>query len=141
MTGVVWEVAAPAAQNILWALFAFGWLLVLAATFIINHFDLFGLRQVWLHLTGRPHTALVFRTPGPYRVVRHPLYLGFLLAFWSTPKMSVGHLLFAVVTTVYILRAITFEEKDLVGVFGETYREYQRRVPTIVPFGWGRKKA
>jgi protein-S-isoprenylcysteine O-methyltransferase Ste14 len=141
MTGVVWEVAAPAGRNILWALFAFGWLLVLAATFIINHFDLFGLRQVWLHLTGRPHSALVFRTPGPYRVVRHPLYLGFLFAFWSTPKMSVGHLLFAVVTTVYILRAITFEEKDLVGVFGETYREYQRRVPTIVPFGWGRKKA
>ncbi len=140
MTGVVWEVTSPAAQNILWALFAFGWLLVLAATFIINHFDLFGLRQVWLHLTGRPHTALVFRTPGPYRVVRHPLYLGFLFAFWSTPKMSVGHLLFAVVTTVYILGAITFEEKDLVGIFGETYREYQRRVPTIIPFGWGRKK-
>jgi protein-S-isoprenylcysteine O-methyltransferase Ste14 len=141
MTGVVWEVAAPAGRNILWALFAFGWLLVLAATFIINHFDLFGLRQVWLHLTGRPHSALVFRTPGPYRVVRHPLYLGFLFAFWSTPKMSVGHLLFAVVTTVYILRAIRFEEKDLVGIFGETYREYQRRVPTIIPFGWGRKKA
>jgi protein-S-isoprenylcysteine O-methyltransferase Ste14 len=141
MTGVVWEVAAPAGRNILWALFAFGWLLVLAATFIINHFDLFGLRQVWLHLTGKPHSALVFRTPGPYRVVRHPLYLGFLFAFWSTPKMSVGHLLFAVVTTVYILRAIRFEEKDLVGIFGETYREYQRRVPTIIPFGWGRKKA
>ncbi|HEY1265628.1 MAG TPA: isoprenylcysteine carboxylmethyltransferase family protein [Candidatus Binatia bacterium] len=141
MTGVVWEVTLPAARNILWALFAFGWLLVLAATFIINHFDLFGLRQVWFHLTGKSHTELVFRTPGPYRVVRHPLYLGFLFAFWSTPKMTVGHLLFAVVTTAYILRAIKFEEKDLVALFGEAYREYQRRVPTIIPFGWGRKKA
>jgi protein-S-isoprenylcysteine O-methyltransferase Ste14 len=140
MTGVVWEVTLPAARNILWALFAFGWLLVLAATFIINHFDLFGLRQVWFHLTGKSHTELVFRTPGPYRVVRHPLYLGFLFAFWSTPKMTVGHLLFAVVTTAYILRAIKFEEKDLVALFGEAYREYQRRVPTIIPFGWGRKK-
>ena len=140
MTGVVWQAQTTGGIYLLWALFGFGWLLVLAATFIINHFDLFGLRQVYLHLTGKPHTPLILRTPGPYRVVRHPLYLGFLFAFWSTPKMSVGHLLFAVVTTVYILRAITFEEKDLVRIFGETYRDYQRRVPTIIPFGWGRKK-
>jgi len=140
MTGVVWEVTSPAGQNILWALFAFGWLLVLASTFIINHFDLFGLRQVWLHLTGKPHTALVFRTPGPYRVVRHPLYLGWLFAFWSTPTMTVGHLVFALVTTAYILRAIKWEESDLVAFFGDAYKDYQRRVPTIIPFGWGRKK-
>jgi protein-S-isoprenylcysteine O-methyltransferase Ste14 len=140
MTGVVWEVTSPVGQNILWALFAFGWLLVLAATFIINHFDLFGLRQVWLHLTGKPQTALVFRTPGPYRVVRHPLYLGWLFAFWATPTMTVGHLVFAIVTTAYILRAIKWEESDLVAFFGEAYKDYQRRVPTIIPFGWGRKK-
>jgi protein-S-isoprenylcysteine O-methyltransferase Ste14 len=96
---------------------------------------------VWLHLTGKPHSALVFYTPGPYRVVRHPLYLGWLFAFWATPTMTVGHLVFAVVTTSYILRAIKWEESDLVAFFGETYRDYQRRVPTIIPFGWGRKKA
>ena len=140
MTGIVWDVPLPAARKVLWGLFAFGWLLVLAATFIINHFDLFGLRQVWLHLMGKQHTPLVFHTPGPYRVVRHPLYLGFLCAFWSTPTMTVGHLLFAIVTTAYILRAITYEERDLVEIFGEAYRDYQRRVPTIIPFGWGKKK-
>ena len=140
MTGIVWEVTLPAAQNVLWALFAFGWGLVLTATFLINHFDLFGLRQVVVHLIGKPLAPLPFHTPGPYRLVRHPLYLGFLIAFWSTPKMSVGHLVFALVTTAYILRAITYEESDLVGIFGDTYREYQRRVPTIIPFGWGRKK-
>ncbi len=140
MTGILWQATAPGAVNLLWALFAFGWLLVLASTFIINHFDLFGLRQVWLHLTGKPHTALAFHTPGPYRVVRHPLYLGWLFAFWSTPTMTVGHLVFAIVTTAYILRAIKWEESDLVAFFGEAYKDYQRRVPTIIPFGWGRKK-
>jgi protein-S-isoprenylcysteine O-methyltransferase Ste14 len=140
MTGVVWQAQTTGGIYLLWALFAFGWLLVLAATFIINHFDLFGLRQVYLHLTGKPHTALVFRTPGPYRVVRHPLYLGWLFVFWATPTMTVGHLVFAVVTTAYILRAIKWEESDLVGFFGDAYKEYQRRVPTIIPFGWGRKK-
>jgi len=141
MTGIVWEVTSQPGQNILWALFAFGWLLVLTTTFIINHFDLFGLRQVYLHLTGKPHTPVAFHTPGPYRVVRHPLYLGWFFAFWATPRMTVGHLLFAVVTTAYILRAIKWEESDLMAFFGEAYKDYQRRVPTIIPFGWGKKKA
>jgi methanethiol S-methyltransferase len=133
MTGVVWDVSSPAGRYFLWALFAFGWLLVLMTTFIINHFDLFGLRQVYLHLTGKPHTAITFRTPGPYRMVRHPLYLGWLFAFWATPTMTVGHALFAAVLTVYMFIAIPMEERDLVKVYGSQYEEYRRRVPALIP--------
>jgi protein-S-isoprenylcysteine O-methyltransferase Ste14 len=132
--GVVWSVSDPAARLVLRSLFAFGWTLVLVATFLINHFDLFGLRQVWLQLLGKPYTMLQFRTPGPYRLVRHPLYVGWFFAFWMTPTMTFAHLLFAVATTAYILLAIQFEERDLVRELGPAYEEYRRRVPMLVPF-------
>jgi protein-S-isoprenylcysteine O-methyltransferase Ste14 len=130
--GVVWNVETPALRTLLYAIFAAGWATVLVTTFLINHFDLFGLRQVWLHLRGRPYTPLHFGTPGPYRVVRHPLYVGWFLAFWATPTMTVTHLLFAAMTTGYILIAIQLEERDLVDAHPE-YAEYRRRVPMLVP--------
>ena len=133
--GEVWSVGNPAGRAALYALFAFGFGLVLVSTFLINHFDLFGLRQVWLQLVGKPYTPLAFGTPGPYRLVRHPLYVGWFFAFWMTPTMSVSHLLFAVATTAYILIAIQFEERDLVHFHGEAYEEYRRRVPMVWPFG------
>ena len=102
-------------------------------TFLINHFDLFGLRQTWLALLDRPYTPLRFTTPGPYRVVRHPLYVGWLLAFWATPTMTATHLLFAVMTTAYILIAIQLEERDLAAAYGESYAAYRRSVPMLVP--------
>ena len=119
---------------VLRGLFAFGWGLVLVSTFLINHFDLFGLRQVWLYLLGRPNDTLRFATPGPYRLVRHPLYVGWLFAFWMTPVMTLAHLLFSIATTAYILFAIQFEERDLVREHGEAYEEYRRSVPMLVPF-------
>jgi len=132
--GVVWSVENDGARLVLRALFAFGWGLVLVSTFLINHFDLFGLRQVWLFLIGKPYTFPKFATPGLYRLVRHPLYVGWFFAFWMTPVMSSAHLLFAVMTTGYILVAIQFEERDLVRHHGEAYAEYRRRVPMLVPF-------
>ncbi|MFM9958085.1 MAG: methanethiol S-methyltransferase [Phycisphaerales bacterium] len=131
--GVVWSVDDPVWRGLLWGLMGFGWLLVFVSTWLINHFDLFGLRQVWLHLRGKPYTHLKFRTPGPYKHVRHPLYVGWLFGFWATPTMTVAHLLFAVVTTVYILMAIRWEERDLEEFHGEAYRRYRREVPMLVP--------
>ena len=139
--GVVWSVEDPAGRLALRALFAFGWGLVLLSTFLINHFDLFGLRQVWLYLLGRPYTTLRFATPGPYRLVRHPLYVGWLFAFWMTPTMTLAHLLFSVATTAYILLAIQFEERDLVREHGEAYEKYRRSVPMLVPFARGSEPA
>ena len=132
--GEVWSVENPIGVFVLRALFAFGWLLVLVSTFLINHFDLFGLRQVWLYLTGKPYNALRFAAPGPYRLVRHPLYVGWFFAFWMTPLMTLAHLLFAVATTLYILLAIQFEERDLAREHGEAYEAYRRSVPMLVPF-------
>jgi protein-S-isoprenylcysteine O-methyltransferase Ste14 len=131
--GVVWQMDNPWGQIVLYGLFAAGWLTVLVTTFLINHFDLFGLRQVWFYLRGEPYRPLTFKTPGPYRHVRHPLYVGWLLAFWATPTMTVAHLLFALMTTAYILIAIQFEERDLVVAHGERYAEYRRRVPMLIP--------
>jgi len=137
--GVVWSVSNPLAQMILWALFGIGWLLVLLSTFLINHFELFGLQQAWLHLQGRQAEPPVFRQPLFYKWVRHPLYLGFFLAFWSTPHMSYGHLLLAVGLSIYMLIAIQYEERDLVGYFGEDYERYRREVGMLIP-GVGRKR-
>jgi protein-S-isoprenylcysteine O-methyltransferase Ste14 len=133
MGGVVWTVEHPVGRAVLHAIFVAGWLTVLGSTFLINHFDLFGLRQVWLYFRGRPYTQLPFGTPGPYRWVRHPLYVGWLLAFWATPTMTVAHLVFALMTTAYIFVAIRFEERDLADAHGETYRRYRAEVPMIVP--------
>jgi protein-S-isoprenylcysteine O-methyltransferase Ste14 len=131
--GTVWNVETPAIAVALYAVCAAGWLLVLLATFLLNHFDLFGLRQVWLQLVGTPYTRLHFNKPLFYRFVRHPLYLGWLLAFWATPRMTAAHLLFAGLGTAYILVAIQFEERDLVRTHGEQYLQYRREVPMILP--------
>jgi len=131
--GVIWSVEDPTGRLVLRGLFAFGFTLVLVATFLINHFDLFGMRQVWLHLLGRPYTTLQFGTPGPYRLVRHPLYVGWLFAFWMTPVMTSAHLLFSIATTAYILLAIQFEERDLVREHGESYEAYRQSVPMLIP--------
>jgi protein-S-isoprenylcysteine O-methyltransferase Ste14 len=133
--GVVWTVEQPVLQMVIYGLYAIGWVLVLTSTFLINHFDLFGLRQVFLYLIGRPYTQLKFGTPILYRHVRHPLYLGWLFAFWSTPTMTVAHLVFAIATTAYIFVAIQLEERDLVNAFGDDYRRYKKTVPMIIPIG------
>jgi protein-S-isoprenylcysteine O-methyltransferase Ste14 len=131
--GVVWSVQSPAAVAVLYGLFALGWGLVFLSSFLINHFDLFGLRQVWLQLRGKPYTQVDFGTPVLYRIVRHPLYVGLLLAFWSTPTMTLTHLAFAIATTLYILVGIQLEEHDLVTEHPE-YAQYRKRVPMLVPF-------
>lgn len=129
---VVWQVESELGQTLLYTGYIFGWLLLLASTFAINHFDLFGLRQVWLYFRGRPYTEIPFRIPLFYKLVRHPLYVGWLFAFWCAPIMTAAHLLFAVMTTTYILIAIRFEERDLVDAFPE-YESYRKRVPMLIP--------
>src|SRR5688572_30637838 len=130
--GIVWQVDHEIGRALLYAGFAFGWGLVLVTTFVINHFDLFGLRQSWRAFRGQPQASLRFVTPSLYKVVRHPLYVGWFFAFWSTPTMTVTHLLFAVMTTAYILVAIQLEERDLMRAHPE-YADYRRRVPMLVP--------
>lgn len=141
MGGVVWNVEEQAPRIVLYGLGAMGWLLVLISTFLINHFDLFGLRQVYLFLLGKEYTQVVFRIPVLYRHVRHPLYLGWLFAFWATPTMTVAHLFFAIATTLYIFMAIQFEERDLINLYGDEYRRYQKRVPMILPLRIGKANA
>jgi len=136
--GMVWSIANPVGQTILWALFLAGWGIVLLSTFLINHFELFGLQQAWLNLQGREGAAHTFRQPMLYKWVRHPLYLGFFLAFWSTPHMSYGHLLLAAGMSLYMLIAIRYEERDLIAWFGRDYEEYRARVGMLIP-GIGRR--
>jgi protein-S-isoprenylcysteine O-methyltransferase Ste14 len=136
--GMVWDVTNPVARTLLWALFAAGWGIVLLSTFLINHFELFGLQQAWFNLHGREAAPPTFHQPLLYKWVRHPLYLGFFLAFWSTPHMSYGHLLLAAGMSVYMLIAIHYEERDLVGHFGRQYEEYRGRVGMLIP-GIGRR--
>jgi protein-S-isoprenylcysteine O-methyltransferase Ste14 len=129
----IWQVDAPLGATILWGLFAFGWLVVFLSTFMIGHFDLIGLKQVWLNMQGRAQPADRFRAPAFYRIVRHPIMVGFLIAFWATPLMTAGHLLFAIATTGYILVAVQLEERDLIAMLGEEYRRYRSEVPGFVP--------
>jgi methanethiol S-methyltransferase len=133
MDAVVWDVQQPTLRAVAWCLFAAGWMMVPAVSLMIDHFDLFGARQVWLYLRGQDYVARPFRTPFAYKHVRHPLYIGWGIAFWATPTMSVGHLLFAGVMTLYMGLAALIEERDLVAHFGRQYEEYRRRVPMFVP--------
>ncbi len=129
----VWIIEAPAWRALVWALFALGWAVVLLATFLIDHFELFGLKQVWTHYKGRELGRHQFRTPFLYKFTRHPLYFGFLLAFWAAPDMSVGRLVFALGFSAYIITALAFEERDLAHYFGDQYRAYMARVSMLIP--------
>lgn len=131
--GVLWDVSDDSVRVLLHGLYVAGWLIVFWTTFLINHFDLFGLRQVWLYLLGKPYTRIEFKMPWPYRFVRHPLYIGWMMVFWSTPTMTVAHWLFAAGMTFYIFVAIRFEERDLVEAYGEQYADYRRKVPMLIP--------
>src|SRR5689334_1203200 len=130
---VIWSIGNPIGAGILTAVFWLGWVIVLISTFLINHFDLFGLQQVYVHSQGRKTEPPSFKTPVFYRFVRHPIYFGFLLAFWAAPMMTVGHLLFAIATTGYIFIGILLEERDLVTSYGKAYVEYRQRVSMIIP--------
>lgn len=136
----IWEVTQPVAAAAIYGVFFLGWATVFLSTCLISHFDLFGLRQVWLQWQGKPYESLRFNTPLFYQWVRHPLYVGWLMAIWATPTMGAGHLLFAVGTTVYILTAIQLEENDLVDAHGVAYRAYQNRVPMLIPRLWSRRQ-
>ena len=134
MPAPLWRIADPQIAMAVTGLSFAGWLIVLSSTFLINHFELFGLHQVANNLAGRSMPAPQFRTPLYYRFVRHPIYLGFIIAFWAAPIMTAGHMLFAAVTTAYIVVGILLEERDLVGLFGDDYRRYRERVSMVIPF-------
>jgi len=133
IAGTVWEISNPVGRVAMHTLFALGWITVLLATFMINHFDLFGLRQVWLRVRGADYSEVAFVTRGFYNFVRHPIMLGFLIAFWATPTMTMGHLLFSIATTAYIFIGIFFEERDLAAAHGRSFEQYRREVPMILP--------
>jgi len=137
----IWDATDSAGAQVLNGIFWFGWVLVLVSTFLINHFELFGLRQVFARLLQRPLPEPTFRTPYFYRYVRHPIYLGFILAFWATPTMTAGHLLFAVATTGYILLGIWFEERDLIAQFGDRYRHYREQVSMLIPLPFKKRSS
>ena len=129
----LWSIDSSPAAALVWTLFALGWALVLYSTFLIDHFDMMGLRQVWLYLRGRPYVPVPFKERALYRYWRHPMMIGVLVAFWTTPQMTVGHLVFAAGMTLYILIGVTFEERDLLAQHGEPYLEYRRRVAMFLP--------
>ena len=139
ITAVVWSVDAEWTRWLLWSVCALGWAIVFASTWLLDHFELFGLKQHWANVRGRPSAPTMFREPLFYKWVRHPLYVGFILAFWATPRMTAGHLLFAAGMTVYVLIAIRHEERDLVNAIGPAYRDYRRRVGMLIP-GIGRSR-
>jgi protein-S-isoprenylcysteine O-methyltransferase Ste14 len=137
--GVIWSTEGLARAAVI-AVYLLGWALLLYSTFLIDHFDLFGLRQVWNRLRGNRYEAPKFYTPSLYRIIRHPLYVGWLTIFWAAPVMTVAHLVFALATTAYILIAIQLEERDLVAAFGDTYVEYRRATPMLIPRLWRRRE-
>lgn len=137
----IWNVQTPALRAVIWGLFVLGWLVLLLSTFVVSHSDLFGLRQVYHYLLNRLPAPFTLETGSLYSLVRHPLYLGFVIAFWSTPTMTGGHLLFSVVATGYILVAIQLEERDLIHAFGERYRRYRQRVPMLLPLPGHRRSS
>jgi protein-S-isoprenylcysteine O-methyltransferase Ste14 len=138
LQGVIWDVKNSSGALVLWALFWLGWLIVLTSTFMINHFDLFGLRQVYLNFRSEKYSHVGFKVLGLYKLVRHPIMLGFVVAFWATPQMTVGHLVFSVATTLYILIALQLEERDLITYLGDAYKQYKKQVPMLLP--WPRRK-
>ena len=139
MPAPIWTVHNPTIATALEAVSLFGWAMLFASTFMLSHFELFGISQVFARLLGRDLQPARFHTPLLYRVVRHPIYLSFLLAFWATPAMTAGHLLFALATTGYILIGIQLEERDLIGMFGDQYRRYRERVSMLIPWPGGRQ--
>ncbi len=139
MREVIWDVQNPTGRIVLQGLFWMGWGGVLFSTYLVDHFSLFGLKQVYLYLKGLPDEPTPFKTPVLYKVVRHPLYLGFIVAFWSTPRMTLGHLFFAAVCTAYIVLAIQFEERDLMEFYGDSYRKYRTQVSMLLPVRFGKR--